>query len=58
MYSVKMSEEGDVKTHWQADDSITAILIRNEHNSVQGTLMKDTDRCFSEGMMMIWSQFH
>lgn len=30
---VKMAEEGNVKKHWQADDSITASLISNEHDS-------------------------
>lgn len=54
---VKMAEEGDEEKHQQADDSITASLIRNEHDSGWGTLMKETDRCFSEGMM-IWSKLH
>lgn len=28
-----IAEEGNVKKHWQDDDSITASLIKNEHHS-------------------------
>lgn len=52
-----IAEEGNVKKHWQADDSITASLIKNEHHSGWGTLMNETDRCFGEEMM-IWSKLH
>lgn len=36
-----------------ADDSIAASLIKYEHDSQWGTLMKGTDSWFNEVMMMM-----